>query len=161
MAFLQAEYPRLVGTLSLYCGDAEAAEELAQETLARVCRDWDKVRRMNAPGAWAHKVAMNLASSHFRRRAATKKVLEKLSSRAATSMTDPDAGEAVEVRRAVANLPRRERQVLIMRHYVGLSVEEVAEATGFPEGTVKTLTRRALAKLRNSDHLVAQEVSDV
>jgi DNA-directed RNA polymerase specialized sigma24 family protein len=43
------------------------AEELAQETMVRVARDWEKVSRLDAPGAWAYRVAMNLARSHFRR----------------------------------------------------------------------------------------------
>src|SRR4051812_32240 len=97
VAFLEAEYPRLVGTLSLYCGNAESAEELAQEALARVCRDWAKVRKMNAPGAWAHRVAMNLAASHFRRRAATKRVIDRLGSQTDVTHNDHDIGEAVEV----------------------------------------------------------------
>src|SRR4051794_33589310 len=67
--FCRREWPRLVGALSLFTGDADLAEELAQETLARVCRDWRRVSQLAAPGAWAHRVAINLARSHFRHRA--------------------------------------------------------------------------------------------
>jgi RNA polymerase sigma factor (sigma-70 family) len=103
---------------------------------------------------------MNLASSHFRRRAAARRAVTKLAARPQEVHRDPDAGEALEVRRAVASLPRRDRQVLILRHYLGLSVEEVAEVTSLPEGTVKTITRRAIASLRKSDHLIQEEVTD-
>jgi len=65
--FCSAEYPRLVGAMSLYTGDAALAEELAQEALARACRNWSSVKNMPAPGAWAHRVAVNLANTHFRR----------------------------------------------------------------------------------------------
>jgi DNA-directed RNA polymerase specialized sigma24 family protein len=65
--FCEAEWPRLVGSLSLYTGDADLAEELAQEAVARVCRHWRRVRTMDAPAAWLHRVARNLAHSHFRR----------------------------------------------------------------------------------------------
>lgn len=70
VAFCVEEHPRLVGALSLYCGDRALAEELAQDALTRACRDWRKVRNFAAPGAWTHRVAMNLANSYFRRRAA-------------------------------------------------------------------------------------------
>lgn len=43
-AFCEREYPRLVGTLSLYCGDVLLAEELAQEALARACSRWGACR---------------------------------------------------------------------------------------------------------------------
>ena len=66
-AFCRAEWSRLVGALSLYTGDADLAEELAQEAVARVCRHWRKVRKMDAPAAWLHRVARNLAHSHYRR----------------------------------------------------------------------------------------------
>lgn len=69
-AFCRLEHPRLVGTLGLYTGDADLAEELAQDALLRACRDWDRVRTFAAPGAWVHRVAINLANSAFRSRAA-------------------------------------------------------------------------------------------
>ena len=43
-AFCRAEQSRLIAALGLYCGDFDVAEEIAQETLARMWRDWDKVR---------------------------------------------------------------------------------------------------------------------
>ena len=64
--FCHAEYRRLVGALSLYCRDRHVAEELAQDTLVRLIRDWSQVRRLDSPSAWAHRVAINLANSHLR-----------------------------------------------------------------------------------------------
>ena len=75
--FCTAEYPRLLGTLTLYCNDRGVAEELAQEALARACVSWPKVRGMDAPGAWIHRVAMNLANSHFRRRGAERRAQQE------------------------------------------------------------------------------------
>ena len=81
VGFCRAEWSRLVGTLALLTGDADLAEELAQETIVRVCRDWRKVSSMDAPGAWAHRVAVNLAHSHFRRRSAARRALARAASR--------------------------------------------------------------------------------
>ena len=47
--FAAREMPRVVGTLALYCGDRDVAEELAQEALVRICRDWERVRGMDHP----------------------------------------------------------------------------------------------------------------
>jgi predicted RNA polymerase sigma factor len=53
------EYQRLVGMLGLYCGDADVAEDLTQEALIRLCQNWRKVSRMDAPerwsGSWPHR----------------------------------------------------------------------------------------------------------
>jgi RNA polymerase sigma factor (sigma-70 family) len=150
-AFCVEEHPRLVGSLSLYCGDRAVAEELAQDALARACRDWRKVRRMGAPGAWTHRVAINLANSYFRRAAAEIRAKRRLQEeqRAHTdSGLEPVA--AVTIRAAVAALPRRQRAALILRYYVDLPVREVAVAMECPEGTVKTLTSKAIESLRRS-----------
>jgi DNA-directed RNA polymerase specialized sigma24 family protein len=67
-AFCRREYRRLVGALSLYCGDPSVAEEVAQEALYRACRRWSQVSQIQAPGAWVHRVAINIANSAYRRR---------------------------------------------------------------------------------------------
>src|SRR5918992_733978 len=99
-AFCRREHPRLVGALSLYCGDLFLAEELAQEALARVCRDWSRVRRMDHPAAWAQRVAINLANSQFRRRAAERRARQRLEAGAMQHEDAPDAAVAITVRTA-------------------------------------------------------------
>jgi RNA polymerase sigma factor (sigma-70 family) len=147
VGFCRAEWSRLVGTLALVTGDAHLAEELAQETIVRVCRDWRKVSQLDAPGAWAHRVAVDLAHSHFRRRAVARRAL----ARTVTSESHDPLGEiasVLAVRNAVMQLPRRERTALVLRYYRDFSVRTVAEIMRCPEGTVKTLTRKAIASLR-------------
>jgi RNA polymerase sigma-70 factor (sigma-E family) len=152
-AFCASEHRRLVGTLTLHCGDPHVASELAQDALARVCSDWKRVGRMDAPGAWLHRVAVNLASSHFRRRSAERRAVARFGSR---QVEDPggDPAGTLAVRRAVAALPLRQRTALVLRYYSDLSVQETAEAMGCAPGTVKSLTSQALAQLRASSGLV-------
>ena len=144
----RAEWPRLVGSLTLVTGDADLATDLAQEALARLCRDWPAVSRMDAPGAWAHLVAMNLARSHFRRRAVARRRASQLEPWAMRGSADHDDTTTIAVRAAVAQLPERERIVIALRYFADLSVQETAHAMRCPEGTVKTLTRRAVHALR-------------
>jgi RNA polymerase sigma-70 factor (sigma-E family) len=150
-SFCRQEYPRLVGALSLYCGDRHIAEELAQEAIARVCRDWQKVQRLAAPGAWAHRVAINVANSHVRRKTAERRAKRRLAAQGAELSHDPDTATAVALRQAVAKLPRRQRTALVLRYYADLSVREVADLMDCPDGTVKTLTAKAISNLRKED----------
>lgn len=145
-AFCEDRYPKLVGTLSLYCGDRDVAEELAQEALVRCCRDWKKVRVMESPEAWLHRVALNLARSKFRRRAAEKRATARLDP---PRETVPDTGpDRIALRDAVAALPHRQKVAVILRYYLDLSIEETSFLMDCPEGTVKTLTHKGLATLR-------------
>ena len=146
-AFCRREHPRLVGALTLHCGDPHVAAELAQEALARACDQWSSVRRMDAPGAWVHRVALNLASSWFRRRAAERRASGRFAGRQVED-PGPDRADALAVRTAVATLPARQRTALVLRYYSDLSVEQTAEAMRCAPGTVKSLTSQALAALR-------------
>jgi RNA polymerase sigma factor (sigma-70 family) len=159
-AFCRGVYPRLVGAMTIYCGNREVAEEIVQEALIRVCRNWSRVNRLENPAAWANRVAVNLANSHFRRRAIERRVQARLKARGRSEKASDY--EAVELRRLVAALPRRERMALVLRHYLGLPVAETADLMGCPEGTVKRLTHMAIARLRSqtTDNDGLKEVTD-
>lgn len=145
VSFCEVEYPRLVGALTLYCGGRAIAEEIAQEALIKVCRHWSRVARLDNPGAWANRIAINLANSHFRRLAAERRARARIG---ALVEEQPDATVALEIRDLVTALPARQRKALILRHYLGFSVAETADAMGCPEGTVKRLTHDAVVSLR-------------
>lgn len=159
-AFCRAHHPRLVGMLSLYTGDRADAEDLAQETLVRVIRDWDRLSGGVGADRWATRVAFNLAKSSRRTRRRRQEILEQHSS----NLAGPAAGalgadgtvDAVVVRRCVAALPERPRRALLLRYYADLPVAEVARVMECPEGTVKTLTFDAIRRLRR----MGLEVSD-
>jgi RNA polymerase sigma factor (sigma-70 family) len=142
-------WPRLVGLLSLHTGDGVLAEDLAQEALARACRDWRHVRTLDAPDAWVVRVGLNLASSHYRRAAVMRRAQHKLD-RSTDAAPEADVAGALAVRAALAALPARERAALLLRYFEQRSVRDTAEVMQCPEGTVKRLTSNALARLRLS-----------
>ncbi len=148
-AFCRQEFDRLVGLLSLYCGNSFLAEDLAQEALATACRDWRQVRTSSNPSGWLYRVGINLCNSHFRRRAAERRAKAKL--HATPQAPDPDW--AISVRQAVSLLPRRQRTALVLRYYGELTVREAADLMGCAEGTVRALTHKALTNLRSSPSL--------
>lgn len=158
--FCGHEYPRIVGILTLYCRDQAVAEELAQEALARAWARWDKVSKLDSPQAWLYRVAINLANDLLRRRMAER--------RARARMDDPQrrpaepSAEAVAVRDAVSSLGRRQRTVIVLHHFLDLSLPEVADVMDVPLSTVKSLARRGRLRLRELlDEPSAQEVPDV
>lgn len=112
--FCRREHPRLVGALSLYCGDPGVAEELAQEALIRAADRWAQVGQMAAPGAWVHRVAMNLCGSWFRRKRADRRAIARVGAERPYPPAGVD-GDAVAVREAVARLPVRHRRVVVLR----------------------------------------------
>ena len=151
-SFCSAEYPRLVGTITLFCGDSAVAEELAQETLIRAFQHWKRVEELDNPGAWENRVALYLATSYFRRKRAERRARGHLESSVPDRYEEPEIEieRAQEVRRILLALPRRQRTVLILRYYVGLSVGEVAHEMQCPEGSVKRLAHEAIRSVRAS-----------
>ena len=143
-AFVAARSPSLLHTAWLLCGDAHRAEDLVQETYVRLYRKW---RSMNGqPWSYARKTLVNLNTDRWR---STR--LEVVSD------SLPEAGstgdeEQVDARRALIDalgtLPRRERDVVVVRHYADLSEIQVADLLGIEVGTVKSAGSRGLARLR-------------
>lgn len=153
---------RLVGALSLYCGDVQVAEDTAQEALARVWDRWDEVSQMDSPDGWAYRVAVNLANSWFRR-ARARRNRERRASQEQVRPPRDGVEDALAVRQAVAGLPRRQREALVLRYFEDLSVRETARLMGCAEGTVKALSHQAVSALRGHPtvaDLAGTEVSD-
>lgn len=144
--FCRDEYPRLTRFLDVYCGDLAIAEELAQETLARVWKNWRKVKNYENPSAWAHRVAVNLANSHLRRRAAERRARDRADREVPRQAND--SSDAIALREVVSSLPARMRSVLMFRYYLDLSYPEIADLLQIPESTARSQVHRALGRLR-------------
>lgn len=148
----------MVRWLTLHVGDQAVAEELAQEAFARVCQHWSRVRVMANPRAWLNRVAVNLATSWFRRRAAERRARTRHGPTDESS-APTDTATVMAIRDAVRRLPVRQRTALLLRHFEDLPVADVAEAMGCAPGTVKALTHQAITSLR--DHLHEQPAAEV
>lgn len=144
--FCRREHRRLVAALDLLCGSLPLAEDLAQETFARVCKDWQRIRAMESPTGYAHRIGLNLARSSFRRRAIERRIGARLGRD--DTWHDPDSASAVAVRTALQALREDQRRVLVLRYFLGYSVAETAEVLSMPVGSVKTHASRGLATLR-------------
>jgi RNA polymerase sigma-70 factor (ECF subfamily) len=141
---------RLAGSLVLYCGDRAVGEELAQEALIRALERWTRVSRLDSPEAWVFHVGFNLARSARRKRDAEQRAHERLARERELNVSLPDTATAMAVRDAIGALPPRQRAVVLVRFYGGLDVRETARALRCAEGTVTSLTHKAIAALRTS-----------
>ena len=145
-AFFAEHYDGMLRSLWGYCGDREVAEEAAQEAFVRASRDWRRVRRMDSPAGWLHRVAFNAVHGHFRRLRTRSRALPRLVER------HDDGTEAVDemlmLRTALARLPARQRAALALHYLADLSIAEVAEAMATRPGTVKSLLSRGRVALR-------------
>ncbi len=147
--------PRLVGALTLYCGDPGVAEDIAQEALARAWGRWRHVSTLDHPDGWVYRTAFNLARSRFRRLAVERRV-QRL---APVASALPDTTTAVAVRAAVLALPPRQRAAIVARYYLDLDVAASAELLGCQPGTVKALTHQAVGALRRAGLVDPEEVT--
>lgn len=151
--FCRAEHGRLVAAMTLYTGSADLGQELAQEALARACRDWQRVSSMKSPEAWTYRVAVNHANSLFRRRRYERLASARAAAWAPTAWLDPDPLVLEPLRRALASLPRRQREAVVCRYLLDLSIEEAASRMNCASGTVRALTAQAVSRLRTHSEL--------
>ena len=145
MILVQRYRAPLIGYLCGLLGDRDQAEELTQEAF---CRAWEKIPTLRQPkrfGAWLYAVARNAARTAGRRKPTVRLTDES----AGAADPEPSVDEWTEVHNAVAALPERQRAVVVLRYYSGLSHRQVAEVLGIPEGTVRSRLSRAYATLRN------------
>jgi RNA polymerase sigma-70 factor (sigma-E family) len=147
--FVRSTSPYLLRTAALLCGDADHAQDLLQTCLLRVLRRWPSARR--APSAYAHTVLVNLVRDELgrpRRRQDRHIDTEVAADTAVQSDHAARVLGRVAITAALAQLPARQREALVLRVYAELSVAEVAEITGAPTGTIKSDTHRGLARMR-------------
>src|SRR4051794_5611153 len=130
-AFYQEAWSRLVGQLYALTGDLAAAEDVVQERRWAAGR-WDTVGRYDAPEAWVRRVAMRLAANAFRRARRQAALLVRLGPQ--PGRVELEGGDRALLE-AMAALPRRYREVLVLHHLVDLPVEQVARELGTPSGS--------------------------
>lgn len=148
--FVHGVSPRLLTSAWMLTGDPHLAEELVQETLARVYANWRRTRGDN-PTAYARRVLVNLNTDRWRkgrREVLTADVPEQ------RRVSVPGPGDRVDLGldliRALDTLAPRERECVVLRHYLDVSERDAATALGVSVGTVKSSTSRGLAALRDA-----------
>jgi RNA polymerase sigma-70 factor (sigma-E family) len=148
-------YVRLVRLAVLLLGDAGRAEEVVQDAFVAMHQRWSRLAGANLPAYLRQSVVNGCRSTHRHLR-----VVER--HRPDDPGTAPAADEPVlagarreSVVAALARLPRRQREVLVLRYYLDLSEREIAETLQISPGAVKSHASRGAAALRTTlSHLL-------
>ncbi len=148
---LYRRYVRSVFGLALRrLGDRHRAEDATQEAFTAIWRAASTYRPDRGPAAgWLYAVARNAVVDRFRaaRPGADGELPELVSAEAGPAEQAEQSYVSWRVHRALEELQPREREVVELAYWSGMSQSEVAEQLGLPLGTVKTRTRTGLARL--------------
>ena len=142
-----ARSPSLFRTAYLVVGDHQLAQDLLQESLVKTYVAWPRLRDVTKAEAYARRTIVTTAISWRRRRSFHERPVDVL----------PDVGVADRVDELATRdalwaqlhlLPPRQRAAIVLRYYVGVDDDHIAEILGCNRGTVRTLVRRGVIALR-------------
>ena len=142
-AFARGRMRELLRFAHLLTGDPHRAADLVQDALERTLISWHRVERKDDPEAYVRRAIVNRHISVWRR---TRR--ERLVAETPEGSYDEPRGRDDDLWAALATLPPRQRAVLVLRFYEDLTEADTAAALGCTVGTVKSQTRKALARLR-------------
>ncbi|MER7891960.1 sigma-70 family RNA polymerase sigma factor [Micromonospora sp. NPDC094482] len=125
-------------------GDRALAEDLVAEAFARAWASWRKVSRHPAPAAWVVRTALNVRVSWWRRR--RREVALDAHDRA--QLAEDGLGMDDALLTAIRQLPKRQREVIVLRIWLDLDTKAVADVLGISARTVAVHLSRATATLR-------------
>jgi RNA polymerase sigma-70 factor (sigma-E family) len=132
--------------------DGATAQDLAQEAFIKVAGRLRHLRSPDAFDAYLRRTVINLCMSHHRRKKTARAYVERESARSAgrqAASSIPDIETQDELRRALAELPDRQRAAVILRFYADLSEDQVGHALGCSIGAARSLVFRAMENLRS------------
>ncbi len=139
-------YAAAAGTAWRILGDREDAADVAQEAVARAVARWSRVGEDPVP--WTVTVATRLALDGLRRRRRDARRFAELSRGHVESSGERPTDAALDLRRALRTLPKRQREVVVLRYLADLSEGEVAAVLGISAGSVKSAASRGAAARR-------------
>jgi RNA polymerase sigma-70 factor (ECF subfamily) len=144
-------HPGLVNVVYRMCGDAQLAEDAAQEAFLRAWLNLPSFRPGSSLRNWLYRIAVNAALDSLRRERRTPQDLETVPA------ADPEPGpesrlvrseRAERVQQAILSLSEANRAVVVLREYGGLSYQEISAALDIPAGTVMSRLNYARNRLR-------------
>lgn len=134
--------PRALSLARRFLRNVAEAEDVVSEAFARAFARWDMVRRLPYRDAWILRVATNLAIDSSRKRRQRPVWLPPLAG------IEGEVVERASLEAELRSLPRRQREVIVLRYMLNVEEAHVAELLGVSRGAIKTHAHRGLAALR-------------
>ncbi len=154
-AFVVARTPALSRTAYLLTGDAHLAEDLVQTALFKAARSWHRIQ--GHPEPYVRRILYTQNVSWWRGRRLKETALGAYDEPAAAA---PDTDLRLTLEQALARLTTRQRTVLVLRYFEDLTEVQAADVLGIGAGTVKSITRQALGRLRTLAPELAELIGD-
>ncbi|HSV39869.1 MAG TPA: SigE family RNA polymerase sigma factor [Nocardioidaceae bacterium] len=143
-SFVSTRVAALSRTAYLLTGDHHLAEDLVQTTLFKAAKAWHRIE--GDPEPYVRRILHNENVSLWRRRRHLHEVPLEYAVEQAGGDGDHDL--RLTLKRALAGLTPKQRAVIVLRFYEDLTEVQAAAVLGISAGTVKSVTRQALARLR-------------
>lgn len=143
--FVAARQTHLRRVAYALCGDWHKAEDLLQTSLTKLYVAWPRLGPDSSPEAYVRRIMVRANIDESRRPWRRERPTDELTDRPAAEGTSYEDRSALF--EALQSLPEMQRKVVVLRHWLGLSVREAAEELGISEGTVKSHSHRGLTAL--------------
>jgi RNA polymerase sigma-70 factor (sigma-E family) len=132
---------------TVLCGSGHLAEDVVQDVAIKAQRNWGRIEAATSPDAYLRRMVVNEYLAWRRKWSRYVPRAEIIPSEQVADHADLTA-DRDQLLGELAKLPRRQRAVLVLRYYGGLTDHEIAETIGCSDGTVRAHASRALAALR-------------
>ncbi len=129
-------YWPMVRSLSVACGDREAAADAVQDAFTRAYTRWRRISRYEHPASWIRHVALNRLRDHFRHEQRGKQVQARLAGGTETTVDEPALPDDA-LMAAVCRLPTQQQIAVSLFYVEQLSVKEIAASMKLSDGAVK------------------------
>lgn len=141
--FVRGRHSELLRFAYLLSGDRHLAEDLVQDALERAGLAWHRIEKQHDPEGYVRRIITNRFLNRLRglRR---ERLVGDPPERTHADREPPDH----TIFQMLADLPRQQRAVLVLRYYLDYSEAQIAETLGCSVGTVKSTASRAIARLR-------------
>ena len=143
----RAHHLELVRLALVMVGDLATAEDVVQDAFERLHRGWRGLRQPSSGLAYVRSSVLNGCRSVHRRAAVARKHAPRLAEPPSRSGPDAAADDRGELAGALRRLPRRQREVLVLRYYLDLDVAEIADTLRIAPSSVRAANARGLAAL--------------
>lgn len=142
--FYRVNHQPVFRALTATLNNQELAREATDEAMTRAYQRWSKVAQYDNPPGWVYRVGLNWALSRLRKQKREFLADAPPEQPVHQSFPDPD------VENALRSLPVEARSLVVLRHLLDWSYEEIADSLGIPVGTAKSRLHRIMNDLRNT-----------
>jgi RNA polymerase sigma-70 factor, ECF subfamily len=158
--FYAANYGKVVALVTAVILDRHEADDITQETFARALARWPRLSGYELPEAWVRRVAMRLAIDSHRRVRRLIRNLPMLPATITSAVQPPEPGDALAfsaLGQALARIPLREREVIVLHYVADMAVDQIARERGIGLSTVKA--RLATGRRHLERELAQREIA--